>query len=131
MTYISYKALVAKRLAVDPNELLIYFEHNGFAIATTPDGVQHAFTYAELDRPAAKKTDPGSHDHSIPVANSENLGVDPAAPAAGMPTKPTKKVAESDLISEISSPIPPGQTITNTTTDKTTKTPTKKVAKRK
>jgi hypothetical protein len=94
MTYISYKALVAKRLAVDPNELLIYFEHNGYAIATTPDGVQHAFTYAELDRPAAIKPDPGAPDRSISVANSENLGVDPAAAADHPGRKPTKKVAK-------------------------------------
>jgi hypothetical protein len=82
MTYISYKALLAKRLAVDPNELLIYFEHNGFAIATTPDGVQHSFTYAELDRPA------------IPVAKTGQKGVGSADIAPGAAPKPTKKVAK-------------------------------------
>jgi hypothetical protein len=85
---------MAKRLAVDPNELLIYFEHNGYAIATTPDGVQHAFTYAELDRPSAIKTDSGSPDRSIPVAKTGQKGPG-SAPAGGPPApQPTKKVAK-------------------------------------
>jgi hypothetical protein len=93
MTYISYKALMAKRLAVDPNELLIYFEHNGYAIATTPDGVQHAFTYAELDRPSAIKTDSGSPDRSISVAEKGQKAPGSAPAAPGGPPSKAKKVA--------------------------------------
>jgi len=54
MSYISYKALVAQRLAIDPNELLMYYENNGKVYATTPDGVQHSYTYEQLNRPAKK-----------------------------------------------------------------------------
>ena len=101
MTYVSYKILAAQRLAIDPNELLMYYENNGTVYVTTPDGVQHTYTYAELNRPerkgppeTAKKPVPRTPDRAIPVANSKNLGVHAAAQLAPGAPKPTKKVAK-------------------------------------
>jgi YD repeat-containing protein len=77
MPYVSYLILAAQRLAIDPNAMLMYYENNGIVYATTPDGVQHTFTYAELDRPSAKKTDPGSSQGSISVAKHSPAPIGP------------------------------------------------------
>jgi hypothetical protein len=54
----SYKILTAKRLGVNPAELLMYFETETFAVATTFDGRQHSFSKAELSRPADVRANP-------------------------------------------------------------------------
>ncbi len=51
----NYKSLAAKRLAIDPNALLMCMEYEGYVIVTTPDGEPHKFTFAELNKPAAKE----------------------------------------------------------------------------
>ena len=79
----SYKILVAKRLAIDPNALLMYFETENFAIVTTPDGQQHSFSKSELDRPRP----------AIPVAKTPQKGPDPASAADQLINLPSKKVA--------------------------------------
>jgi hypothetical protein len=80
----SYKILAAKRLAIDPNELLMYFEFHDHVLVTTPDGHQHKFTFAELDRPRAND-----------VAENGKIAGDPAPAAGARRTKPTKKVAKT------------------------------------
>jgi hypothetical protein len=78
----SYKILAAQRLAIDPNELLGFFEFRDHILVTTPDGRQHKFTFAELNRPQS------------PLQKSENLGVDRPGPAGARRPKDTKKVAK-------------------------------------
>jgi len=78
MNYKSYKILAAQRLAVDPNALLNYLEYMGRVYVTTPDGQQHSWTYAELDRPA------------IPVAEKAQKG-------PGSPLELVKKPAEATI----------------------------------
>lgn len=76
----SYKVITAQRLGLQPAELLNYFEVHERAIATTPDGIQHIFTFEELlawaraKSNAVKKIDPGSSDRSIPVAKKGKKG---------------------------------------------------------
>ena len=82
MTEQSYKILVAKRLAIDPNELLSYFEFHDHAICTTPDGRQHTFSYAELRQPQST------------LQNPANSGVKTPPAAGTRSTKVTKKVAK-------------------------------------
>jgi hypothetical protein len=84
MPYVSYLILAAQRLAIDPNAMLMYYENNGIVYATTPDGVQHTFTYADLNRPSANA-----------VAKTAQKG--PGSPSAGaqLVNPETKKVANS------------------------------------
>jgi hypothetical protein len=100
MTEQSYKILVAKRLAIDPNALLMYFETTNYAIATTPDGQQHTFHKTDLDRPRdAKKTVLSNQVNSILVAKTPQKGARspsaeaPAEGAASIPvaTKPVDR----------------------------------------
>jgi hypothetical protein len=79
----SYKILAAKRLAVDPNALLNYFEFRDHVLVTTPDGHQHKFTFAELNRPPAKDI----------AKTGQNAGGSPSA-APQLNTLPSKKVAK-------------------------------------
>ena len=75
----SYKILLAKRLAVDPNALLNYFELGSFAIGTTPDGKQHAFSFYDLDhpKPAKEVAEKGILDLKKPSA-ADKTSAEPA-----------------------------------------------------
>jgi hypothetical protein len=84
----SYKILVAKRLAIDPNELLSYFEFHDHAICTTPDGRQHKFSFADLTRPAKKPAND--------IAENAKKGPDLGSAAAGSPSPKSKKVAKRE-----------------------------------
>jgi hypothetical protein len=71
----NYKKLAAQRLAIDPNELLSYFEVNQQSFATTPDGKQHIFTFAHLRQmllPDAMKNDLHIQIKSKPVAKKQS-----------------------------------------------------------
>ncbi|OGO41098.1 MAG: hypothetical protein A2Z04_01575 [Chloroflexi bacterium RBG_16_57_9] len=98
MTKSSYKILAAQRLAIDPNALLMYFELDDKAIVTTPDGVQHVFAFADLDRP--KK--PVGADQKVFSTD----GVSPSKKDAETPQKgPISPLASPQLVNPDSIPV--------------------------
>jgi hypothetical protein len=93
MTEQSYKILAAKRLAVDPNELIMFTEIGDRVLATTFDGQQHIFTKAELNRPA-KINAPAELAPTKEVAEKALKGSDQGVRAPGSPDRPVKNVAK-------------------------------------
>ena len=85
MSQNSYKILVAKRLAIDPNELLRYYETDNYVFTTTPDGEEHNFRKSDLDRP---------RQVAIPIAKTAQKGPDPASAGDHPGRIATKKVAK-------------------------------------
>ena len=89
----SYKILAAQRLAIDPNALLNYFEFHDHVLVTTPDGRQHKFSFAELNRPA-KRPDPMITPEAIPVAKTAQTGPGSASAADHQVKAATNKVVK-------------------------------------
>lgn len=85
MTEQSYKILAAKRLAIDPAEILMYFELEEHSFVTTPDGKQHIFSFADLRKPANK------------VAETAQKGAGSASAEASAAPHPTKKIARRKI----------------------------------
>ena len=90
MSYISYKILAAQRLSINPAELLDFHETNSICYATTPDGVQHTFSYAELLAPPAKNVAVNAQKGSDPPLFRPGCQPFSAIPVAKPKRKPNK-----------------------------------------